>query len=377
MIYLDYAAATPMDEAVLKSMQPYFTEKFYNPSANYLPAKRIKEEITEAKKSIASQLGAKHSEIIHTSGGTESNNLAIAGVMERFPGKKILVSAVEHDAVINPAGKYGAHQIPVDKYGAVDKDAFKKLLSKDVVMVSVMLANNEVGTIQPIKEIADIIENERKNRLNKKIELPIYLHTDACQAPCYLDVHASRLGVDLMTLNGGKIYGPKGSGILFVKSGVQLSPQILGGGQQRGIRSGTENPASLIGFAKALDIAVEKREAERARIEKLRGDFIKGIMAISPDIEINGHPKKHVPHILNATFPGIDNERLLFQLEDEGVLAASGSACSASSEEPSHVLGAMDISDIAARRSIRFSFGRATGGSEINETIKALRKFVS
>lgn len=377
MIYLDYAAATPMEEAVLRSMQPYFSDKFYNPSANYLAAKEIKDDITNTKKSIATHLGAKYTEIIQTSGGTESNNLAISGIMDKFPGKKVLVSAVEHESILGPAAKYNAKKIPVDGQGIVDMKALEKLINDDVILVSVMLANNEVGAIQPIKDIAKMIKVAQKARRDNGDDTPIYLHTDACQAPCYLDVHTSRLGVDLMTLNGGKIYGPKGSGILFIRTGVELSAQILGGGQQRGLRSGTENPAALAGFAKALDIAEIKKPEERVRVDKLREEFISELQSINPDIEINGNAKKHLPHIINIFFPGIDNERLLFQLEEAGILAASGSACSASSAEPSHVLGAMGISEEAARSSIRFSLGRETGKADINHALSTLKRLLA
>lgn len=376
MIYLDFAAATPMDKDVFAAMRPYFSVDFYNPAANYLPARKIKEDILEAKKSIAERIGAKHSEIIHTSGGTESNNLAISGIMDRFPDKKILVSAVEHESILDPAARYSPKLIPVDAQGMVDVEYFKKILDQDTVLVSVMLVNNEVGTIQPIKEISKIIEEERRRRIKKGSGLPLYLHTDACQAPRYLDLHASRLGVDMMTLNGGKIYGPKGSGVLFLAAGVEVVPQILGGGQQRNLRSGTESAASVIGFAKALDVVSDERNKQRRHAGNIRDIFINGLQKIIPDIKVNGHPKKHAPHIISVTFPGEDNETLLFQLEEAGILAASGSACSASSGKPSHVLGAMGLSDKEARSTIRFSFGHQTTEDDIRETLSELKKLV-
>lgn len=377
LVYLDYAAATPVDKKVLKAMEPYFTEKFYNPSVNYLPAKAIKDDIRNAKQSIAGHMGAKSSEIIHTSGGTEANNLAISGVMDNFPGGEVIISAVEHESVRKPAEKYKHKIIPVDKYGQADLAKLRKLISDETVLVSVMLANNETGATQPVKQIADIITLALKDRRNRGVEKPLYLHSDVCQAPCYMDVHASRLSADMMTFNGGKIYGPKGTGILFVKAGVKLKPQILGGGQQRALRSGTENPAGLIGFARALDLAVGMRKKEAERVGKLRDKFIAGIQDIAPTASVNGHPKKHVPHILNITFPGADNERLLFQLEESGVLAASGSACSASSEEPSHVLGAMGINDELARGSLRFSLGRQTDEKAIDYALKTLKSVLA
>lgn len=372
-IYLDYAAATPVDDSVLKAMKPYFSEKFYNPSANYLAAKRVRENIIEAKKTIAKHIGAKHSEIIHTSGGTESNNLAISGIMDLHPEKKVLISAIEHESVINPAKKYNYSLIPVNKDGIVNLAKLEEMIDDKVVLISVMLTNNESGTLQPIKNIFQVVSAIRKNRRKQNIELPLYIHTDACQSPCYFDVNTNRLGVDLMTLNGGKIYGPKQSGILYVKSGVNLASQILGGGQQRNMRSGTESPASVVGFANAIEIAVKKRAVELARLASLRNEFISGLKNINSEIIINGSLKYYSPHIVHVTFPGTDNETLLFQLDDKGIMAASGSACSASSDEPSHVLGAMGIKEELSRNSLRFSFGRQTTNSDIAYVLKCLQ----
>ncbi len=366
-----------MDEAVIKAMEPYFMGKFYNPAANYLSAKSVKDEITEAKKSVAAQLGAKHTEIICTSGGTEANNLAISGVMDKFPRKKVLASNIEHESVLKPAEKYDHSLIPVDKRGAIKLESLKKLITNDVVLISVILASNETGAAQPIRKIAELIKQVRKSRRANGIGLPLYLHSDACQTPCYMDINTNRLGVDLLTLNGGKIYGPKGSGVLFAKTGVEPKPQILGGGQQQNRRSGTENPAAAAGFAKALEIASGKRKDEAARLEKLRAQFVEGLFKTNPKIVINGHPKQCAPHILSVTFPGADNERLLYQLEEKGILAAAGSACSAASDEPSHVLRAMGISDTDARSSLRFSFGRATTSADIKHLLEILGNLIA
>lgn len=371
-IYLDYAAATPMDEAVKHAMEPYFSDNFYNPSANYLAANAVKEEIAAAKKSIAGHLGTKYTEIIHTSGGTEANNLAIAGIMENYPDSKILVSSIEHESVLRPAEQYEHGLIPVDEKGLVKVEKLANFIDDRVILISIMAVNNEVGTIQPVRKIAEIIGQVRKERQRKGVESPLYLHTDACQAPGYLDLHTSRLGVDLLTLNGGKIYGPKGSGILFVKTGIELTPQLLGGGQQRNLRSGTENAASIIGFAKALDLAVKNRHGEAERVKSLRDKFVEGLVKLSPEIIINGHPKHQSPHIAHVSFPGQDNERFLFALDDFGILAASGSACSASSDEPSHVLKAMGISDKLAQSSLRFSFGKDTNEADISKLLSVL-----
>ncbi|HEX5796834.1 MAG TPA: aminotransferase class V-fold PLP-dependent enzyme, partial [Candidatus Saccharimonadales bacterium] len=290
---------------------------------------------------------------------------------------KLLISSIEHESVLNPAKLYDFGLIPVDKQGVLQLKSLEKLLDDEVVLISVILASNELGTVQPIRRIAELIKQIRKARRSKGVKTPLYLHTDACQAPCYLDVHANRLGVDLMTLNGGKIYGPKQSGILFVKAGTRLVPQILGGGQQRNLRSGTENPASLIAFAEALKTATQKRKDDAAGVETLRTMFIKGLTNLKPGAVINGHPKKRLPHIVSVTFPGADNERLLFQLDEKGILAASGSACSASSKEPSHVLKAVGLSDNEARSTLRFSFGRRTTEMDIEYLLKTLQSLTT
>ena len=329
-IYMDYASATPVDEQVLRVMEPYLVDKFYNPAANYLAARQAKADLIEAKKRIAAHLGVTHSELIMTSGGSESNNLAIGGVMAKFPGKKVLLSAIEHESVIKPTEKYKHNFISVDKNGLVDLGSLDKI-GDEVMLVSVMLANNEVGSVQPISRIAAKIRDTRRQRQKRKVNLPLYFHTDAAQAPLYLDINAHRLGVDLMTLNGGKIYGPKQTGVLFVAKNVQLEPQIHRGGQQRGLRYGSESVAQSVGMAAALDKAASLRSSESARLKQLQADFIEGLKRLNPQIVINGPPKHRLPANIHVTFPEADNERLLFQLDEAGIMAAAGSACSAKS----------------------------------------------
>lgn len=373
-IYLDYASATPMDKKVLEAMTPYFIENFYNPSAIYSKAKDLKSDILAAKQMIAKELGVLPAEIIFTSGGTESNNLAIKGVMDYFPGKTVLFSAIEHESVIVPAEQYKNRKIGVDNKGLLDLENLK--VDDEVILVSVMLVNNEIGTIQPIKKVSEKIVQARKDRQIKGLKLPLYLHVDACQAPSYLDIHAHRLGVDLMTINSGKIYGPKQTGALYISGKVKINSQILGGGQQRNIRSGTESAANIIGFAKALQLTAKKRANEVIRMTELQKKFILGIEKISQDIIINGSTKKRLPSNVHVTFPGVDNERLLFQLDEAGIYAAAGSACSASSEEPSHVLKAIGLDDNAARSSIRFSMGKHTDDKSIEYTLEVLSKLL-
>jgi cysteine desulfurase len=372
-VYLDYAAATPMDPAVLAVMQPYFSEKFFNPSATYLAAQDVRKEFEAARGRIAHWLGARPSEVVFTAGGTEANNLAIRGVMEQFPEGNLVVSAIEHESVLTAAHQYECREAAVTAEGIVDVDKLISLVDDQTVLVSVMYANNEVGTIQPIRQIAVALEEIRKARTAAGDARPLYLHTDAAQAAAYLDLHTSRLGVDLMTINAGKIYGPKQVGVLFVSAKVQLKPQVLGGGQERGIRSGTENVAGAVGLAKALDLVQERRHEEVVRLQQLQKLFLELIEEKFPQAAINGSRKHRLPNNIHVTFFDTDNERLIFQLDAEGILCAAGSACSASSDEPSHVLRAMGKTDAEAQSSLRFTMGLHTTEADIRRTVDILR----
>ena len=374
LIYLDYAAATPLDAAVLAAMTPYFSQQFYNPSALYWPAHQVAKDIAAARAKVAGWLGSRPSEVVFTAGGTEANNLAIHGVMARFPAAEMLASSIEHDSVLEPARQYNSREIPVTPEGLVDLPALTNLISDRTVLISVMYANNEIGTIQPIREIAQLVAAVRRQRQAAGNHLPLYLHSDACQAANYLDLHVSRLGVDLMTLNGGKIYGPKQSGVLFVKAGVELEPLVYGGGQENNQRSGTENVPAIIGFAAALDQAQHERQAEAARLQALQKQFIDGLTSRLPEARINGSQKKRLPNNVHVTLPGKDNERLLVQLDEAGILAAAGSACSASSDEPSHVLKAIGLSEVEAQASLRFTLGRSTDAAAIDFTLDTLTR---
>ncbi len=370
-IYLDYAAATPVDDTVKQAMEPFYREVFFNPSATYEGARAVKRALEDARSVVSSSIGARPSEITFTAGGTESANMAISGVMNQFPHAKLLMSAIEHDAVIKPAERFNVGVIPVDKTGLVSVDTLATLVSDDVVLISVMLANNEVGTIQPIKEIVDYAHIIKRDRKSRGLDLPLYIHTDACQAPLYLDVDVSRLGVDLMTLNGGKIYGPKQSGILYHRASVSLQPIILGGGQESGLRSGTENVAQSIGFANALQLAMSRRVHSVKAVSELSNYFISELEQQFGAV-VNGHRKKRLPNNVHVTIAGCDNERVLFSLDDQGVWAAAGSACQASKDEPSHVLRAMGITAEDAQSSLRFTLGRQTTRGEIDRALEAL-----
>lgn len=376
-IYLDNAAATPVDSDVLAAMLPYFSQQFHNPSALYGPAVEAGRALERARSDIAGLLGSKSSEVIFTAGGTEANNLALHGVMQKHPKANLAISAIEHDSVRVPAKQYQTKIIPVNDQGITTPEEAVKAVDDMTVLVSVMYANNEVGTVQPIRRIAADLVKIRAERQKKANPLPLYLHTDAAQAGNYLDLHAHRLGIDLMTINGGKLYGPKQSGALYVRSGVDLKAQITGGGQERTLRSGTENLAGAAGLAAALEKAVALRHEESRRVGKLRDGFIQELQAALTDVIINGSLKHRLPNNLHITLPGTDSERVLFALDMAGIYAASGSACSATSEESSHVLAAMGISDEMARASIRFSLGRQTTAKDLSKTVEVLRRILA
>ncbi|MGH7142325.1 MAG: cysteine desulfurase family protein [Candidatus Saccharimonadales bacterium] len=377
IIYLDYAAATPLDPKVFKVMRPYFSNKFFNPTATYLAAKEVRQTLEQARSSVALQLGVRSAEIIFTAGGTEANNLAIHGIMRRFPGKKVITSSIEHASILAAAHQYQCLEAPVDDRGEVDVMALKKLIDPDTTLVSVMYANNEIGTIQPIRQIATVIAQVLVQRRQAGINLPLYFHSDATQAANYLDLHVSHLGIDMMTLNGGKIYGPKQSGILWVRSGVELESILQGGGQERNLRSGTESITGDVGFSLALQIAQKMRFEESARLKHLQQLFFDQISKKIPGAIVNGSLKRRLPNNIHLTFPGVDNERLVIELEEAGILAATGSACSASDEKPSHVLQAMGISDDNSKSSIRLTMGRSTTESNIRQTVEILAQLIA
>jgi cysteine desulfurase len=366
-----------MNAEVLAAMQPYFSEQFYNPSATYLAGRGVRRTVDDARARIAMHLGCRPAEIVFTAGATEANNLAIQGIMKAFPEGEVLVSAIEHESVMAPAGLFNHREIPVTAKGIVDLAKLENMITDHTVLVSVMYVSNELGTVQPLAEIAKLLNKLRKSRQASGNQLPIYLHSDAAQAGNYLDMHTARLGVDLMSLNGGKLYGPKQSGALFVKAGVKLRPLIVGGGQEFGLRSGTENVAAAVGLAKALDIVQAARADEAKRVTELRRSFESQLADKLPRAIINGSVKHRAPHVISVTFPGIDNERLMMQLDEAGIICAVGSACSASRDEPSHTLTSIGLNDELARATLRFSFGRPTTEADIEKTLEILFKLVN
>ncbi len=370
--YFDYAAATPIDRAVIEAMKPYLTDKFYNPSAQYLAAKEVAQNIDTSRRQLADVLGIRSSEVIFTAGGTESNNLAVQGILKQFPEGRVVLSAIEHDSVRKPAQQYSYNEAKVDYSGILDLDSVKESITEKTVLVSVMTANNEIGTIQPIKEVSELIKKVRNHRVASGNSLPIYLHTDASQAGNYLRLQPKTMGVDMMTINGGKLYGPKQTGMLFVRSGVVIKPIVLGGGQELGLRNGTENVAGIVGFCQAVTIAQSKHNEERNRLKDLQEYFINSLGEKLPSANINGHRQRRLPNNVHITIPGKDNERLMMILDEKGIQVAVGSACSASHDEPSHVLKAIGLSDQDARASLRFSMGRSTTKDVIDYAITQL-----
>ena len=353
-IYLDHAAATPMDPLVIEAMQPYFSEKFFNPSSPYAPAVTVKRDYREAKSRIARMLGVGADELVMTAGATESINLAFTAV-----GGVSLVSAIEHSSVINSAKAHSdVRLIPPMKNGRIDPQAVKKLLTPDVSFMSIALANHELGYIQPIEEIAEVVRAERLRRQENGESTPLIFHTDASQTAALMDVKIKRLGVDLLTLSAAKVYGPKQVGLLWVRPGVKLQPNIVGGGQEAGLRSGTENVAGVVGFAAALELAARRRSGEVKRLRGLRDTLVKKLLAAFPDMIISSDQKKSLVNFLNISFPGVDAERLVFLLEARGVLVATGSACAANLGTRSHVLAATGLSDAAIDGSLRLTLGR-------------------
>ena len=376
-IYLDYAAATPLDDSVQQVMAPYLAKRFYNPSASYIAARKVKADTANARKQVASHLGTRPGEIIFTSGGTEANNLAIHGILQRFVGAHIVISAIEHESVRLPASRYKYTEVPVNSQGIIDMDALARSITDETALISVMYANNEIGTVQPIRSITALVQTVRAQRIHTGNDLPLYVHTDAAQATNYLDLHVSRLGVDMLSLGGGKIYGPKQSGMLYVKAGITLQSQLLGGGQENGLRSGTENVPGIIGFAQALTKAQNMHNSEAERLAALQRNFIDKLCSALPQCQINGSLKKRLPNNISVTVPGQDNERLLIQLDEHGIMCATGSACSASKKESSHVLSALGLDEKTAQATLRFTMGRGTTARDVDQTVSQLAALVT
>ena len=369
MIYLDHAAATPVPKKVLEAMKPYFLNDFFNPSSAYLPAKKVASEYEEAKGKIAHAIGAKANDLIMTAGATEANNLAFTAVSE---GGEVLYLKTEHDSVRNPAKRFAYQEIGVDKNGRILMDDLKAKISDKTELISVALANNELGTIQPLAEVAALIREVRFDRLSRGVKTPLYLHSDASQAMNLLDINVARLGVDLLTLNAAKVYGPKGVGALYVSHDVRLMPLTLGGGQENGLRSGTQNVPGVIGFAEALVNAKEHLNGNRKKYAEFRKILLEGIK----DYELI-NKKYSLDNFVVLCFDGLDAERLIYLLEDREVYVSTGAACAASKGVRSHVLAAIGLSDSEIAGSLRLTLGETNTKEQILEAVKIINEVVA
>lgn len=373
MIYLDYNATTPLDSRVLEKMTPYLKDIYSNPSSVYRFAQESKRAVEEARDLLAELIGAEPAEIVFTSGGTESDNTAIKGMAfaHQDKGKHIITSKIEHHAVLHTCEAleklgFEVTYLGVDQYGQISLEELKKSIKDTTILVSIIYANNEVGTIQPISEIADICKKKG-----------VYFHSDGVQAGGKVNLNLKSLGLDLLSLSGHKFYGPKGVGALYVKKGVKFFPLFHGGGHERGRRSGTENVAGIVGLGEAAQIAKLEMEDDQRRIRSLRDRLEAGIIEKIPEVKINGHPEKRIYNTLNFCIRHIEGESILINLDFEGICASSGSACTSGSLEPSHVLLAMGIPAEIAHGSLRFSLGKHTRRDDIERVLTVLPPIVA
>ena len=370
MIYLDNAASTQIHEDVLNSMLPFLKEQYGNPSSIHRYGRLTRKAIHKARKQIALLINADPAEILITSGGTESNNTALVGISSQFPSSQIITSSIEHDAILEPCKKLslkGLHvdYLPVDSFGMIDTSDLESIISEKTSLVSVMFANNEVGTIQPIAKIAKIC---RENK--------VLFHTDAVQAVGKLPVDVKELGIDLLSISSHKLHGPKGIGALYIKDGVKIDPIILGGGQEFRLRSGTENVASIVGFGQACEIAQNNLSENISLIKKLQTLLINKVLDGIPETTFNGHSESRLSNNIHFTFLGVNGEDLIIKLDEYGIAASTGSACSVNTQKASHVLESMGFSLEQITGSLRLTIGIFNTENEINETVDILKKTV-
>ena len=371
-IYMDYAATTPMQPEVAQAMQPYFSQRFGNPSSVHSMGQEAKDAVDEARIKVAALIACKPEEVTFTGGGTEADNQAVKGVClaNKDRGNHIITSPVEHHAVLNTCSYmkelgFDVTVVPVDEYGMVDPDSIRKSITAKTLLVSVMHANNEVGSIQPIEEIGRISR-----------QAGIYFHVDAVQTAGHLPIDVDRLGIDLLSASAHKLYGPKGVGMLYVRDGTRIAPLLHGGEQENGRRAGTENVPGIVGFGKAAEIALADMKEEAPRLTKYRDRLIDSIMKRMSDVYLNGHRTSRLPNNANFSFDFIEGESILMYLDAEGICASTGSACSSASSEPSHVLMALGIPVERARGSVRFSLGKWTSAEDIDKVVEALPRIV-
>ena len=378
-IYLDTAAATPVDPSVKNAMSLFMDKNFGNPASIHREGVAAFEAIRQARQTVADILGGRENEVIFTSGGTESNNLAVKGVACKYqkefkePGK-ILLGATEHKSLIEPVRQlteegWELEFLPVDQWGLIKSEDLERSLDQNTALVSIGLVNNEIGVIQPLKELAKVIRRFRK--AGKIGQYPLF-HTDACQAGRFLSLNTKYLGVDLLTANGGKIYGPKGVGLLWRRTGVDLEPMLTGGGQEYFFRSGTENVPAVIGFSVALKLAEEIREVENSKLAKLQEYLIDQVLMDHPAARLNGSRLKRVAGNVNLSFPGTEAELLVLRLDAAGIACSTGSACATYGHDQSHVLKALGLSQKEVDGAVRFSLGRDTTYRDIDHLVSVL-----
>jgi len=370
LIYLDNAASTQIHEDVLNSMLPFLKEQYGNPSSIHRYGRLTRKAIHKARKQIASLINADPAEILITSGGTESNNTALMGILSQFPSSQIITSSIEHDAILEPCKKLNSNgfhvdYLPVDNFGMVDTSDLQNIISEKTSLVSVMFGNNEVGTIQPIAKIAKICDENK-----------VLFHTDAVQAVGKLPIDVKELGVDLLSISSHKLHGPKGIGALYIKDGVKIDPIILGGGQEFRLRSGTENVASIVGFGQACEIAENNLSENILFIKKLQTLLIKKVLEKIPETTFNGHSESRLYNNTHFTFLGVNGEDLIIKLDEYGIAASTGSACSVNTQKASHVLESMGFSLEQITGSLRLTVGIFNTENEINETVNILKKVV-
>ena len=368
IIYLDYNATTPVRSEVFKAMQPLLTDFWGNPSSIHRIGRKAKNLLDDARSQVAKSLGAQPSEIVFTSSGTESNNLAVKGVAQKYAekGRHIITTAVEHPGILETCrylenNGYSVTYVRVDREGMIDLDDFEKAFRDDTILVTAMLANNETGNIFPIKDMAAIAS-----------ERGVFFHSDAVQAVGKIPVNAQELGVDMLSISGHKFYAPKGVGALYVRNGIKLENIIHGGHQERGLRAGTENMAGIVALAKACELAEKDMNTLAPKLLERRKKLEEGITARIEEVKLNGHPELRLPNTVNMSFSHVEGESITMGLDEQGVSASSGSACGSGSPQPSHVLMAMGIPPLQAQGSIRFSLGRENTDEDVDFVLDVL-----
>jgi cysteine desulfurase len=368
VIYLDHAATTPVDPRAIEAMQPYWSQVYGNTSSIHSVGRAALKGLEDARQSVAAILGCHPTEIVFTSCGTESDNLAVRGAVWKSPGKgHIITTPIEHHAVgatVEQLYEKFGHEmtlVSVDEYGRVNPEDIARAIRPDTVLISVMYANNEVGTIQPLAEIGKIAQARN-----------VAFHTDAVQAGNSMDLNVDRLGVDMLALSAHKFYGPKGVGVLYIRRGTQLFPALTGGGHERGRRPGTVNVAEIVGLATALKLAQENRESQNARLIRLRDKLIAGVLKAVPDVRLTGHPTERLPNSASLAFKGVDGESILLALDLEGICVSTGSACTTGEAEPSFVLKAMGLPHEWAIGSVRMTLGHSNTEQDIDHVLAVL-----